>query len=52
MFGIVYTNVIQVHLNGTMNVPEKGKIVFADADNLYAPNIRLIESINYDAGSG
>lgn len=50
--GTTYNNVIQVHLDGSSAETGKGKIVFADADYFYAPNIGLIETISYNTVTG
>lgn len=52
VLGVTYTNVIQVHLNGTAKIPSKGNVAFADADYFYAPNVGLIEHINYNTVTG
>lgn len=50
--GTTYNKVIQVHLDGSLSEAGKGKIVFADADYFYAPNIGLIETISYNTVTG
>ena len=50
--GIMYTGVIQVHLLGYAEMPVQGKVVFANSDYFYAPNVGLIESIAYDPATG
>ncbi|MEP7165959.1 MAG: hypothetical protein ABI741_14750 [Ferruginibacter sp.] len=50
--GIAYSNVIQVHLSGYADVPGKGKVLMANSDYYYAPNVGLIENISYNTASG
>ncbi len=50
--GIVYTDVIQVHLLGYATLPVQGKVKFADSDYYYAPNIGLIENISNNPATG
>lgn len=50
--GVSYMNVIQVHLNGYAEVPGQGKVVFANTEYYYAPNIGLIENTSYNAATG
>lgn len=50
--GFIYSNVIQVHLLGYAEVPVQGKVVFANSDYYYAPNVGLIENIAYNPASG
>jgi len=50
--GITYSNVILVHLDGTADMPVQGKVVFANSDYYYAPNVGLIENIAYDPATG
>ena len=50
--GVAYANVIQVHLLGYAQVPAQGKVVFADSDYFYAPNIGLIENISFNPTTG
>ena len=50
--GVRYSNVIQVHLLGSAEVPVQGKVVFANSDYYYAPNVGLIENIAYDPATG
>ena len=50
--GIMYSNVIQVHLSGYAEVPVHGKMVFANSDYYYAPNVGLIENIAYNPATG
>jgi hypothetical protein len=50
--GVTYADVIQVHLLGTAEVPAQGKVVFANSDYYYAPNVGLIENINYNSSTG
>ena len=50
--GVAYSNVIQVHLDGYATVPAKGKVVFANSDYYYAPNVGLIENTSYNPTTG
>lgn len=50
--GTTYSNVIQVHLSGYAETEIQGKLVFADADYYYAPNVGLIENIAYNPKTG
>lgn len=50
--GVNYSNVIQVHMLGSAEVPVLGKVVFANSDYYYAPNIGLIEHIAYNPATG
>jgi len=50
--GVAYSNVIQVHLDGYAEVPVRGKLVFANSDYFYAPNVGLIENISYNPKTG
>lgn len=49
---ITYSNVIQVHLLGYANVPGQGKVLFADSDYYYAPNVGLIEQVVHNPNTG
>lgn len=50
--GVAYANVIQVHLLGYATVPVQGKVLFADSDYYYAPNVGLIENIAHNPTTG
>ena len=50
--GVAYSNVIQVHLLGSADVTGQGKVVFANADYYYAPNVGLIENTAYNPSNG
>lgn len=50
--GVAYSNVIQVHLDGYAEVPTQGKVVFANSDYYYAPNVGLIENTSYNPKTG
>lgn len=50
--GFTYSNVIQVHLLGYAEMPVQGKVLFADSDYYYAPNVGLIENISYNPTTG
>ncbi len=52
VLGVNYTDVIQVHLTGTADVPVRGKVTFANSDYFYAPNIGLIENISNNPATG
>lgn len=52
VLGTTYNNVIQVHLNGTAEIPGQGKVVFADSDYFYAPNVGLIENVDFNTVTG
>lgn len=52
VLGVTYHNVIKVHMNGTAENDSKRKVAIADADYFYAPQIGLIESINYNTLTG
>lgn len=52
VLGVKYTDVMQVHLAGTADVPVQGKVVFANSEYFYAPNIGLIENISNNPATG
>lgn len=52
VLGVRYTDVIQVHLAGTADMPVQGKVVFANSEYFYAPNIGLIENISNNPATG
>ncbi len=52
LMGISYSDVIQVHLSGSAEVPVQGKVIFANSDYYYAPNVGLIEHVAYNPATG
>ncbi len=52
VLGVVYPDVIQVHLVGTVSVPPAPPVEFAQGDYFYARNVGLIENITYNSFTG
>jgi len=50
--GVLYTDVIQVNLLGYATLPVRGKVLLANSEYYYAPNIGLIENIAVNPATG
>ena len=50
--GVLYKDVIQVHLLGYATLPVQGKVIFANSEYYYAPDIGLIENIAVNPKTG